>query len=275
MTKKLPEFGRPPLNEVAFGLQFGPVADLHAAHIGTYWASIRDRYPETDEQVIIAHIVEKFEFALTQKPQPAEGDSVLIDGVPVFPRYWFLNKSKLQLIQVQQDRFHRNWRQIDGTEEYPRYSHLVKQFMEDWFGFVAFLRDLGLTLPVVDQCELTYINHIVHRQKWDDPLDLPKIFALWSKRPKGAFLPLPESSNLHQTYRLPDERGRLHVQTKQGFRKRDQQPVTVFDLTARGAPTGTDASAVQSWFDMAHEWIVETFTELTTPEMHKVWERTR
>jgi len=46
------------------------------------------------------------------------------------------------------------------------------------------------------------------------------------------------------------------------------------DLTARGKAK-PDYSDMDSWLEIAHEWIVKGFTELTTTAGHKRWERTR
>jgi hypothetical protein len=49
-------------------------------------------------------------------------------------------------------------------------------------------------------------------------------------------------------------------------RLKDNAPMFVFDLTARGQiGDGTD------FFDLGREWIVRSFKNLTTPEMHQVW----
>ena len=35
----------------------------------------------------------------------------------------------------------------------------------------------------------------------------------------------------------------------------------------------TIENAIHEWYDVAHEWIVRGFTDLTTPEIQRVWER--
>jgi uncharacterized protein (TIGR04255 family) len=47
--------------------------------------------------------------------------------------------------------------------------------------------------------------------------------------------------------------------------------VLQFTLTARGAPQGGSDEQILAWFDMAHEWVVRAFRELTTPRMHELW----
>ena len=46
-------------------------------------------------------------------------------------------------------------------------------------------------------------------------------------------------------------------------------------MTARAVgELETDKKAIREWFDVAHEFIVRGFTDLTTPEVQRsVWER--
>ena len=43
-------FQSPPINELVIGIRFPPVLELKAQHIGIYWQSIRDRFPECVQQ---------------------------------------------------------------------------------------------------------------------------------------------------------------------------------------------------------------------------------
>jgi uncharacterized protein (TIGR04255 family) len=273
MPRELPEFDRPPVNEVVFGIQFQPLKALRAAHLGLFWNRIRDRYPNTEEQVEVAHLVEKFDALPTRQ---SEGDLLVEVATPsVIPRCWYLDESRLQLTQVQQDRFLRNWRQIEGKEAYPRFEVLFERFREEWHGFLEFLDEERIGNPTLDQCELTYINHIAQGEGWTGPSELSKVVSVWAGHRSNAFLPEPELVNWTTSYRLPNQYGRLHVRMRQAIRNRDRRPIIVLDLTARGAPNSQYWEDVSAWFDLAHEWIVRGFAELTTPEMHRIWGRTK
>src|SRR6266480_3040610 len=100
MSNQLPEFERPPLDEVVIGVQFEPLKEFHAAHLGLYWSRIRSIYPLTEDQPPLAHLVESTE----PRPTPSAG-FISIQPLPSVPRCWFLDASRNQLIQVQQDRF--------------------------------------------------------------------------------------------------------------------------------------------------------------------------
>jgi len=47
----------------------------------------------------------------------------------------------------------------------------------------------------------------------------------------------------------------------------------LLELKATGPSSSTDKKAMLDWFDLAHEWIVRGFTDLTAAEAHKLWER--
>lgn len=81
------------------------------------------------------------------------------------------------------------------------------------------------------------------------------------------------------SFPLPESTGRLHVTLRQMRRIQDGREVLALDLTARGFPAGPEASgreSMLSWFDVAREWIVRGFADLTTLEAQKdLWGRIR
>ena len=50
-------------------------------------------------------------------------------------------------------------------------------------------------------------------------------------------------------------------------------PIFVLNLTARGEPLGDGVNGAFAFLELARDWIVKGFDELTRPEMHRVWER--
>jgi hypothetical protein len=53
----------------------------------------------------------------------------------------------------------------------------------------------------------------------------------------------------------------------------DLKEIVVFTLSARGRPQGSKPDDIVRWMDDARAWIVNSFAELTTPAMHKLWKR--
>jgi uncharacterized protein (TIGR04255 family) len=265
MPNTLPDFDRPPLDEVAIGVQFEPLKGFHAGHLGLFWSRVRGRYPFTEDQPPIVPQVEPAEVA------PGSGPQVTFGTFPMIARSWFLDEGKNQLLQLQGDRFHRNWRQIEGTEPYPRYEYLIREFRREWDEFLAFLNDEKIETPAVTQCEITYINNLPPGAGWQNFSDLATVFTTLRAPKESGFLPAPELFAWDARYKLPEGRGRLRVKMQPGFRNRDLQLILVLDLTARGAPAANTQEGIFAWFDTAHEWIVRAFDELTEAEMHKTW----
>jgi uncharacterized protein (TIGR04255 family) len=191
---------------MAMGVQFGPLVNFRAVHLGLYWARIREEYPETEDQPPLAPQMEELEI----KPSAAILTAIPL-AVPPLPRCWFLTEDKTQLIQVQRDRFVRNWRLREGNEPYPRYPRLASDFKRAWEGFLAFVGEAGLGPVNVNQCELVYMNSIERGTGWSELGELERVFPLLRPREAGGFLPSPETLSWQARYKLPEGRGRLHV----------------------------------------------------------------
>ena len=120
---QLPDYDKPPVIEVAMGVQFAPIEQFSAAHIGLYWGTIRDTFTRIEEQTPIAHIVER---AVEQ--QTPTGASVTISQTPPLPRILFIDKSNTRIIQIQCVRFFHNWRKMHPSDKYPRFPSVQEKF---------------------------------------------------------------------------------------------------------------------------------------------------
>lgn len=266
MALPLPEFERPPVDEMVMGVQFDPLHNLHAAHLGLFWSRIRREYPHTEDQAPLSPTAEPSEI----KPSAPTVSAIALT-VPPLPRCWFLSEDKTQLIQVQRDRFLRNWRQVKGEESYPRFGRLARDFQRAWDEFLTFAIDQGLGSVKVNQCELTYINYIEKEAGWNELGELHGVFPILRSREPESFLPPPEMLSWQARYKLPEGRGRLHVEMNPVFRGRDMKLVLSFALTARGAPAGDSPEQIFAWFELSHEWIIRSFAELTSSTAHEFW----
>src|ERR1700691_5158974 len=119
-TTPPPEFVRPPVIEVALSVQFRRLERLRSAHLGSLWAKFRHRFPRTEDYAPLEPAFERFD---QNRNQPKLGGEVRAYDVPPLPRAWFLNEGGTELIQVQPDRFVRNWRKVDEEDRYVRYTH--------------------------------------------------------------------------------------------------------------------------------------------------------
>jgi uncharacterized protein (TIGR04255 family) len=266
MTPPLPEFERPPVDEMVMGVQFDPLANLRAAHFGLFWTRIQQEYPHTEDQGPLVPTIEPSEIL-----QPSPPSVPIAFAIPPLSRCWFLNEGKTELIQVQRDRFLRNWRRVKGDEPYPRFSRLAHDFQRAWHEFLTFTGDQKLGSVKVNQCELTYINYIEKGAGWSELGELHEVFPFLRPREREGLLPSPEALSWQARYRLPEGRGRLHVEMYPVFRGREMRLALSLILTARGSPAEDSPERIFAWFDLSHEWIVRAFTELTSPAVHKLW----
>lgn len=262
----LPEFGKPPLVEVALSLQFAPVPGLTTAHIGLLWQKFRSRLPLIQEHPPLDPVLENFD-----PPKPPHVDIVFGNKPPV-PRVWFLSEAKTELLQIQQDRFVHNWRKTGEDAAYPRYESIRDQFQSEVEAFSHFLNKERLGALSINQCEITYVNHIEFDALETDFGKVEKLITNWRSLRESASLPMPEELILNWRYRMPDEAGRLHVMVRPAWREQGQRFWTM-SLMARGRPSPEGVEGAFAFFDRGRKWIVNGFTDLTTESMHRHWER--
>lgn len=263
-----PNFNDPPVVETLLSAQFDRLSLPKTAHFGLYWNEIRSRYPKTQEQVELPLIMERH----PDQSQVPLGIQFQTLEAPPTPRFWFIDKSDSELIQVQRDRFIKNWRKTGSSDQYPRYEQLRKGFDQDFKQFEDFLERNQLGAVRVNQCEVTYINHIVAGTGWENHTEVDKVFTVW-RQPATAFPGSASEVTFRASFPISDDggnfAGRLHVTVQPVTRLSDKKPMFVMELTARGqVSTGTE------FFNLGRKWIVKSFAELTTPAMHKIWGRT-
>jgi len=267
-SKVLPEFADPPVNETLLSIQFAPVPNFGIQHYGLYWASIRQSFPKVQTLPALPSVTEQFDDR--PRRQPSIGIQLLTQPDV---RCWFLDETGNRLLQVQRDRFVHNWRQISGNEKYPRYPSVKKTLHDEWIRFCDFLAKEKLDVPQVNQCEVTYVNHIDYDKGWSGYGQFSHVIAGWSGKGTDNFLPAPERVNMEVQYRLPANLGRLHISVEPVIRARDSKEVLQVTLTARGAPASSTVADIFVWMDLGREWIVKGFADFTTQSMHKIWGR--
>ena len=267
-NRTLPEYSQPPVIETVLGVQFSPLTTFSIPHFGLYWAKIREMFPNYEIQPPLGPIIEEF----GEGQWKHVGVSIELAQFPEL-RCWFKDVSGTKLIQLQRDRFLFNWRKVKDEDVYPRYDNIKPNFAEKWDEFCRFLVEAGLEKPEVNQCEITYVNHIHLGQGWKSYGELKNVIAGWSGAISGNFLPEPESVNIGTRYFLPNGKGRLHVLMQPAIRRTDAKEILQLNLTARGKPESSTLQHLLEWLDLGHEWIVRGFTDFTTKTMHDLWGR--
>lgn len=265
-ASSLPDYENPPVVEVVFGIRFESLRGLKAPHTGIFWDELnREKYPECEERSPIIFIPEVF----GDGPLPPSVSIEQFDHPPL-SRLLFVNKIKNHLIQIQQDGFFQNWRKLQADTKYPRYAELFPKLQSSWRLFTEFVNEQSIGDLKINQYELTYINNIPHGQGWMHTNEIGNVFCDFHHIKGERFLAEPESIGWRRIYRFPDNKGRLHVRMNQAVSRQTMDQVFVLDLTARGYSD----EGMKAWFDMAHEWIVRGFADLTTSEIQeKVWKK--
>lgn len=266
MPSSSPTFERPPLTEMVMGVQFEPLLQFRAAHVGFFWSRIRTAYPHPEDQMAVGPAKEEAEF----KPAGSTTAQFVLAAPPLL-RWLFVTEDKTELIQLQRDRFWRNWRQVKGNESYPRFDRLARDFKQAWGEFLAFASEQSLGPVNVNQCELVYINHIERGAGWTELGELEDVFPFLCRREPKGFLPPPEVLSWSAKYKLPEGRGRLHVDMNPILRGQDLKLALALSLIARGVPASSSQVDISAWFDLAHEWITQAFAELTGSRVHQLW----
>lgn len=257
-SKALPDYRNPPINEVVCGVRFRPLDRFTLPHVGLFWSRVRHDFPNVQHAT----------------PLVSEGGLAVDEasGGPL-PRVWLINESDDRLIQLQVDHLFFNWRRRGG--EYPRFPTVIDGFARSLTTFLDFVTqaNLGEFTPIA--CELSYVNHVPKGQGWQEARDIASILRDFSWQSDSTrFLPDPEAYGWQARFPLPGSLGRLVAKLNQATRKEDQMPLLVLELSAKGIGDDKTPAGLLAWFDVAHEWIVRGFADLTAVGAQKdLWGR--
>ena len=256
-----PHFGKPPVVEVACGIQFAALEEWRTAHFGQFWSIVQKEYSQTEDHPPLVRV----------QLDPAAVFEPRLSSLPPLRRVFFIKPPGNFLIQAQQNRLLHNWRQIDDADQYPRFDAAYERFIWSWARLNEFLSTTGLPSPNPELWELTYINHIRGAGS-QFPRDVWDYLSFYEKSPEATTTTEASAMKIQFVWPLEDRQGTLSLDVQHGSRVGDQEPVLVMELTARGPSTGGQ-DAMDSWFAGAHNAIVNTFEKLTTTKAHLIWEK--
>ena len=266
--KPIPEFSAPPVMETVLGVEFARLENWAVPYFGIFWNEVKEQFPKYSVKPPLDPQVEQFD-----KPKPSSGPQISLLSEPEI-RCLFIDSDDRTLIQVQGNRFTYNWLKTGPADSYPHYNEGIRPaFERAWGQFSEFVQGNHLGQVNVVQCEVTYINHLEVGKGWHAASDLAGVFPCWLGKTSGGFLPPPENVGFDVIYRIPNETGRLRVSMKPAIRNEDGAEILQLTLTARGKPAGSDLESVLSWLDMGRQWVVRGFTDFTSSQMHRLWER--
>ena len=252
-------------------VQFEELREFTSAHNGLFWDEVRDQFPRIQEQPPLPSVpIER------AGPKPGALQMQLEIAQGRRTRTWLLDDEERELLQIQHDRFIRNWRKAGEQDLYPRYErHIRPRFEEDFRKFVDFVSRCGLGEIKPVQCEVTYFNRIrPAKEIWRDASDMHRAMTTYSP-PVLADLPASyEQSRLQQTFAIEDDGqfiGRLYTELFPV--ETDGEATMRYHLTVRGRPKTPTIDGVLEFLDLGRRLIVECFERTTSTEMHRVWKK--
>lgn len=257
------DFANPPVVETAFAVVFAPIKSWGLLHYGLLWERYRKSYPFSEVKLPTGSVqIEGIDLAL--------GQNIDLRALPL--RCWFVDASKNQLIQIQNNAFMRNWRKMDTPLQYIHYDEFRPLFINDWSTYKRFLVDERLPEPEVWQCEVTYVNHLLRGKEWESPSDVRRMFPFWTHR-------LSDKADLDVrafsfSAALPDGQGQLQLVANPVLRSDGKEAIQL-SITASGRPQGSSDEQILDWLDLGHDYVVNFFADFTSPNMHSFWGRTR
>jgi uncharacterized protein (TIGR04255 family) len=256
------DFAEPPVAEVALSVQLGrPVVDATRA-LGELWPRIRDQYPKLEQLPMLPPLESTFEV-------PTPGRMIFNIAGPESARYLFVSESENELVQVQENRLGYNWRKLPGGETYPRYAHVREHFASALDRLLDVVGDVALPW-----CEMSYVNPVVLGGPAELRPDLSRIVRRIANVQLSALPTTPINTTIVERFRVERTDG-----TPYAWFFVEIEPTVTFEqglaygitLLMRGQPTQPGKAEVLDFFDDARSRIVQTFQDITTPEMHELW----
>lgn len=269
----LPDYQNPPIDEVALGVQFDPIAGFTDAHAGLMWGQLRDRYPRTEVHPPADIPIED----LSGPPPVPTGPSIFFGaGQQPASRTWLISDDDTELLQIQGSRVVFNWRRR-GDADYPHLERIADQFVSGYTSYRETLGQVGLTPTLPSQVELSYFN-------WMPGDDAADVFV--PAAPPIGLEPSLTREDFGSQWAFIDERegrpvARFRVEFSPAARvpgpdESSREPERGHRLVlSYRAPMVSEAwdEEVERLAGWGRDIIVRTFTALTTEGAHKIWRR--
>lgn len=269
MNNPIPGYKNPPLNEVFLGVQYDSLEAFNLTTYGLLWERFKEHFPEVQHHMPLEATFEKIG---GRKQSISELSRIKLEPMTSAPllRAWFVSSDGRELIQLQPDRFIRNWRKLELDDAYPRYEQRLRpEFLNDFKKVAHFYQENNLGILKPNQCEVSYVNHIDADKAH---YLLNDVFVGWSEQYELSEIADIESININIKHIIKDSDGefigRLYVKIQPAFKLQDDKPIFLIELTIKGRPLGEGIEGVMNFMDMGREKIVRAFTKMTTKEMH-------
>lgn len=271
----LPQFDRPPVNEVVGSAQFVALPSFGLAEIvkvgrALVGYDLRELQPQLPP-------IQEGPPGQPERPQLPQ----FFFGVGPQPpqRALYFRGDDRFVAQLQRDRIAINERRTAADPSDPSSENVWPNLDEFSSTVDAVLvgeggEAYGPRKPTF--VELTYANTIVPaRGVWKDHTELHKVLHIMSAKAGDTPYTRPERAGVQFSFPLSTAdtfRGRLHVAVNPGF---SAEGVPVFHLNLVSRRLVEESESLATVFDACHYDAVRAFVAITTPRMHTIWGRTR
>jgi uncharacterized protein (TIGR04255 family) len=263
---ELADYAAPPVVEVSLGFQFESLPHYNSVLAAGLWDRLKHQYGQIEEQPPLEPVFETFGSNDGAFPQTR---FEFVSGA-VQPRYFFINKDSSQLVQLQRDRLHLNWRLSDAASAYPRFPALRANFEEALAAHRDWAADLG-DQATPTQVEVVYVNSIPLHDGAGQQCGLSHVFP-WL----GGLPGLTENGSFQFRRRLFDESdqpvARLHFTLQYGTDEQGDREARMIFMV-RGRPQDPSERSCLQMVDDGRKIIVQTFTGMTSDAAHELWEK--
>jgi uncharacterized protein (TIGR04255 family) len=249
------EFGRPPVAETSLGFYFQRIENWNVLLYGALWERFESRYPEYEFLPPVLDAAAKPNFTLD------------IASLPI--RVGFADRTKTQLVQIQNGLLLHNWRKTTDVTEYQPYDTVKSKLRDDWNILRSYLQDRSLKQPIVTRCQMDYFNHLVRGEEWQEFSDLPKTFTVWRGIEQSTASGKPQMVSFSVSYRL--ESGTVNVTVQPAIRNNDGKEIVQFTLSSSVALTSSEDEQLFARLDECHANAALAFLDFTTDEARIRW----
>ena len=272
VAQELPDFDNPPVTEIVGAAQFVALPRLSLSDM----VRVGQRLDDYD-----LHELQPELPPMTEVAPGAPDQAQFMLGVGQQPhRALYLRPEGRFFAQLQRDHIAVNERRREPPDDDPssktvwpqlaRLADCVNETLVESPGY-------GPSSPTV--AEVTCVNWVEPvAGVWETHSELHKVLTILSDRAGGEPFDAVEQLAVRYSFRLdaPDGsfRGRLHVVADPGY-SQEGQPVFHLNLFSRRLVVDPDSERLAEVFTACHQDVVRGFAAITTPEMHRVWKRTR
>lgn len=251
------DFGNAPVAETSLGFYFQKLDGWNVLHHGSLWERFRSAYPA-------------YEFLPPVVDVPPQLNSLL--DFNAFPfRAAFVDKTRGQLVQMQNGLLLHNWRKTDDAPEYQRYEVVKAWLRSDWDTLRSYLREGAFKEPVVTRCQMDYFNNLVRGDDWQDFSNLPNIFTPWRGLPQSATEGTVQMVSFSVLYQF--ESGNVNVAVQPAIRRTDGKEILQFTLSSSVIPKNSEDKELFICLDECHNNAARAFLYFTTDKAREKWEQ--